>query len=324
MGIKNGLNKSIKFLLSLVCISLLFFFIYNRQTNNNLRTKLTVYLNSDNEDVKNLNIILKKKDIAILYICTGDYVVFWKEFYESMEEKFVPTMKKDYFVFTDSKSIYGDKNVNVHIIPQKNLGWPGNSLYRFHMFLSQKENLEKFKYIFFLNANVICKNEINEDDILPKEEGIVFVKHFAFYNKPNTKFTYERNQNSTAYIPMGEGKYYICGGANGGKTKNYLKMCEELKSRIDKDDENGITAIWHDESHINRYLYDLDKNNIPYKLLEPSYCFPEFNLNSKNFPFDPILFYRSKKKYINVKKIKGSFKEMQGNNKNNNKKIHYS
>ncbi|OUM58004.1 glycosyltransferase family 6 protein [Piromyces sp. E2] len=237
-------------------------------------------------------------------------------------------MKKDYFVFTDSETIYGDENPNVHIIPQENLGWPGNTLYRFHMFLSQKEELEKFKYIFFLNANVECYEEIKENDFLPKKEGLLFVKHFNFHDKQNTLFSYERNSNSTAYIPMGEGKYYVCGGANGGKAKNYLDMCEELRRRIDIDDENGVTAIWHDESQINRYLYDLDKENKPYKILDPGYCFPEMFLENKlknpdSFPYDPILLYRRKQDYINVNKIKGDYNEMQGNNKNNNKKIHY-
>ena len=48
--------------------------------------------------------------IAILYICTGKYDVFWKEFYRSCEQYFLPNSNKNYFVFTDSKELYDEKN----------------------------------------------------------------------------------------------------------------------------------------------------------------------------------------------------------------------
>jgi len=34
-------------------------------------------------------------------------------------------------------------------------------------------------------------------------------------------------------------------------------MCEVLKNQIDEDENNDITAVWHDESYINRYLVNL-------------------------------------------------------------------
>jgi len=148
-----------------------------------------------------------------------------------------------------------------------------------------------------------------------KKENLLFVKHSFFYNKSNKRFPYERNMNSTAGIPIGHGKYYVCGGINGGKAKDYLQMCEELKYRIDLDDKKGIIARWHDESHINRYLYE-EQNT--YKMLNSSYCFPE---HRKNSPFKPILFFRNKEKYIDIKKIKNS--KALVNRKNINKKKLY-
>lgn len=41
---------------------------------------------------------------------------------------------------------------------------------------------------------------------------------------------------------------------------------------IDEDAARGITAVWHDESHWNRYLIDRE----PSLILSPSYCwFPD-------------------------------------------------
>lgn len=237
------------------------------------------------------------KDIAIVYICTGKYDVFWKDFYLSFEDKFIPTMSKDYYVFTDSDSIFGAENENVHVIYQENLGWPGNTLYRFQIFLSQKEALKEYEFIFFMNANVICVDDVDES-FLPKGEGLLFVQHPYHYKEIRLKHTYERNRKSKAYMPIWAGKYYVCGGVNGGRSKDFLRMCEELKKRIDEDDKNGIVAIWHDESHINRYCYEQKRS----KILSPSYCYPE----DVDLPFKPILMVREKSKWIDVEKVKAN------------------
>jgi len=225
-------------------------------------------------------------------------------------------MRKDYYVFTDSKNIYAKEKDNVHVIEQKDLGWPGNTLYRFHMFLSQKEELQKYKYIFFMNANALCKLEIGKE-FLPEEEGLLFVQHPDFYNKSNKEFTYERNVNSTAYIPIGKGIHYVQGSVNGGKANDFLQMCEVLKNKIDEDDKNGIVAIWHDESHLNRYFLDLDPYQ--YKLLNISYNFAHY---TKNLQYEPKLFLRDKEEYFDISKIKGDRFSRKKNYgiKNNNKR----
>ena len=47
--------------------------------------------------------------IAILYICTGKYNIFWKDFYTSCEKNFIPNSEKHYFVFTDAENIDFEK-----------------------------------------------------------------------------------------------------------------------------------------------------------------------------------------------------------------------
>ena len=99
--------------------------------------------------------------VAVLYICTGKYSIFWEEFYRSMEKYFLKQPEVEYFVFTDADKLYDEeRNVKIHRIRQENLGWPGNTLFRFHMFVSIKEKLEDYDYLFFLNANTVCRQEI--------------------------------------------------------------------------------------------------------------------------------------------------------------------
>lgn len=238
-----------------------------------------------------------EKRIAVLYICTGKYVVFWKEFYLSCKEKFLTKSHKEFFVFTDSESLYNEENdLCIHRIFQKNLGWPGNTLMRFDMFISQKERIKNFDYIFFINANAEFVCNVTEQEFLPDTEDIVVVQHPAFEKTDKYMFPYERRKKSTAYIPYCDGKEYVTGGVNGGTASAFLDMTEILANRINVDKKNGITAIWHDESHLNRYIAYCRS----YKLLPPSNCYTE----GYNLGYEPVILMRDKRKYFDVMKFK--------------------
>ena len=227
--------------------------------------------------------------VGIIYICTGKYTIFWKDFFISMEKNFLPNWGKQYFVFTDSPGIYAEENLSVKRIYQKDLGWPGNTLFRFEIFTKVEEELAQCEYIFFLNANMLIVDVVN-DEILPdhSNDGLLAVLHPGFWNKANYEFTYERNESSLAHIAMGRGKYYFMGGFNGGTKDAYLSLIKTLKNNIQKDFQKNITALWHDESHLNQYL--LDKNP---KILLPEYGYPE----GWNLPFNPKILIRDKTKY---------------------------
>jgi len=238
---------------------------------------------------------------AILYICTGKYTVFWESFYNSCEKYFFPDVEKHYFVFTDGQiSIENDR---IHRIEQMNLGWPGNTLYRYEMFWNIREQLGSFDYIFFFNANCEFVAPIGGEFLPSKEEGITVVQHPNFFNKKMNSFTYDRNSKSQAYIPFGQGAYYICGGVNGGHCSSYLELINTLRIAIEYDNEKNVVALWHDESHINKYIL-----SHPFKLLSPSYCYPE----GWDIPFEKIIVIREKSKY-------GGHEELRGVKKSKNK-----
>ena len=230
--------------------------------------------------------------IGILYICTGKYDLFWKDFYLSSERYFMqsPEYIKEYYVFTDSHQIYGEtNNAHIHRIMQKNLGWPNNTLKRFHMFLQIKQQLlQETDFLFFCNANLLFKQDVG-DEIIPQKGNnqLVGTIHPGFYNSQKSDFTYERRCSSKAYISEEDGIHYYAGGLSGGYTKAYLELCETLKSWVDIDNSNDIVAIWHDESHINRYFLE----NPPFSL-SPAYLYPE----GWNIPFKEIIMIRDKSK----------------------------
>lgn len=227
--------------------------------------------------------------IGILYICTGKYVVFWEQFFLSVEKNFLPNHKKKYFVFTDASEIYGEENSCVEKIYQENLGWPYNTLLRFEIFEKVESQLKECSHVFFLNANMQVVDTVG-DEILPDQsnDGLLAVLHPGFWNKQTREFTYDRNVNSTACIPIGKGKYYFMGGLNGGVTDDYLKLIRTLRNNIKADLAKHVVALWHDESHLNHYM--LNKNP---KILSPAYGYPE----GCTLPFHPKLIILDKMKY---------------------------
>lgn len=240
--------------------------------------------------------------IGILYIVTGRYIVFWKNFYKSFEKYFLPNCEIHFFVFTDAKKLFGEnKNARIHKFYKCAEEWPFPTLFRFNTFLSIEKELEKMDYLFFFNANSLAVKEISEDLILPSDdsgESLVVALHPAFYNKNNNEFTYDRNPNCNAYIPYGEGDVYVAGGVNGGYSKAFLKMCHDLDNRIKDDYRKNIIALWHDESHLNKYILETGH----YRLLSPSFVFPTQDLDK--LKFEPIILMREKKKYFNVSKLR--------------------
>ena len=240
-----------------------------------------------NEEQKDKNF-----KVGILYVCTGKYDVFWKDFFISYEKFFLPSCIKEYFVFTDSDSLYGEECGRIHKIYREHREWPYDTLMRYHMFIEHRQLYGDVDYLFFMNANCQCVDYIKEAAFLPEEGKLIIVQHPGQYMRKPEKYTYDRNKKSTAYIPRKRGEIYVCGGVNGGTKEAFLAMSEEIMRNVDTDLYNGIIAKWHDESHINKYILQHDN----WKMLSPSYCYPE----DWNIPFEPKILIRDKSRYFDT------------------------
>ena len=227
--------------------------------------------------------------IAVLYICTGKYRVFWDDFYKSCEKFFLQGYAKHYFIFTDATDIMQDNNITV--IPKGCYGFPLDSLFRFDMFLEIEDKVAEFDYCFFFNANMLFVDKV-DSEIFPYEnyKGIICVTHprgYKYRNYPSL-FTYERNKQSLAYVPKERKKYnYFMGGFNGGSIQEYYGLVKTCSKNIHADYSRGLIAVFHDESHLNKYCCDHSK--LIYTL-PVSYGFPE----NATFPFQPKVIIRDK------------------------------
>lgn len=211
-----------------------------------------------------------KPSVAILYIATGRYTVFWDYFYQSAEKYLLPDCDKHYILFTDSDSLINSINnskSNVTVVKQEALSWPYIALLRYEIFLNSRELIEPYDYAFFFNGNTEFLQTVTQQDLLPlnPEENLTFYLQPHVFHHHRNKYPYDRNPKSKAYIPYNQGKYYFAGGVLGGKTYALLELCEVLGNRTRIDLDKGIIALWHDESYLNKYA--LGRSDI--KILPP-------------------------------------------------------
>lgn len=212
--------------------------------------------------------------VGLAIVATGKYISFVPPLIESARKHFCTNHDVTYFVFTDAclrgRDLYllGDsrrfKGNDIIVIHQKRLGWPYDTMMRFEIYASQEEQLKKMDYVFALDADMRFVAEVG-DEILSDR---VATLHPGFVG---TRGTYETRSDSTASIGPHEGQYYFAGGFYGGSSTEFLKLVRTCSANINKDLKNKVIAIWHDESHLNRYFID----NRPTKILTPSYCYPE-------------------------------------------------
>lgn len=203
--------------------------------------------------------------IAIIYICTGKYDVFWDDFYKSSEKYFYPEIEKHYFVFTDSKRMIELKEMNVHPYYQCKSGWPYDTLLRFNWICTIQDILTTYDYCYFCNANSLFLKEVNNNIIpLPTEKmPLIFSIHVRGYEDTTGELSSpERNPDSTAYVPEGTRCRAHSGGFWGGLSTDVLLMCRTLRDRIAQDLNNGIIAIWHDQSHLIKYATEVKHYNV--------------------------------------------------------------
>ena len=158
-------------------------------------------------------------------------------------------------------------------------------------------------YLFFANANLVCRETVTEAEFLPRPdrgERLLVVQQPGFWDKKPIFYTYDRNPKCRAYIPYNCGRDYVSGGLNGGTAAAFLAMSRELDRRTDADLANGQMALWHDESHLNRYIAEQDPAS--YRLLTPAYWYPE----GWDMPFAQKIVVRDKSKWIDMAAVKGA------------------
>lgn len=213
-------------------------------------------------------------NIGLLIIATHKYISFLNDLLTSADQYFLPNQNVEYFIFTDHETIDTQSKRKINLIKTKHKPWPWMTLGRYEIFSSNSKHFIDMDYLFYCDADMrFC--DIVGYEILSDR---VATQHPGYYG---TRGTPETNAESLACVLPFEQMEYFAGGFNGGTKEQYLKMTQKLATNIRLDYDKNIIAVWHDESHINRYFLD----NPPTRILDPGYCYGE----SLKPPFTPRL-----------------------------------
>jgi len=226
--------------------------------------------------------------IGVVVIATNSYTSFIGPLYDSMKKYFMldKTIDVTMIVFTNQTiGIQGIREVRIDHEP-----WPMMTLKRFHVFYNNRELLREFDYLVYMDADTRFVDAVGSEVL----GDLVVTNHAGFYGNHRRTFPYEKNPKSRAYISPKEGTNYVCGGFFLGRRDAFLNMAKSLMEAIDTDLSNNIIAMWHDESHLNRYIID----HPPSKILHPMYCYHE----DRQFNYSPkILAITKNDKYAGEK-----------------------
>lgn len=215
--------------------------------------------------------------VAIIFIGTGKYLEFLPTYYEMAEKYLFPSVEKHYYVFTDGDFGEGMPD-NVTLFHQEHLPFPYITLYRFDIIRNHIDEIQKdCQFLLFMDADTKVVSRIEFDEVFSEGKSLVGVHHpcHALGMDPHKEFpgSLETNPESAACCREGDDfSVYWQGCVWGGTIWAARRLIETLDDRVKDDEKKDIIAIWHDESHLNRYFVDhLDSVHT----LSPSFAYPE-------------------------------------------------
>uniref|UniRef100_A0A3P8UKV8 Alpha 1,3-galactosyltransferase 2 n=1 Tax=Cynoglossus semilaevis TaxID=244447 RepID=A0A3P8UKV8_CYNSE len=193
-------------------------------------------------------------------------------FLVSAERHFMLGLRVTYYVFTDNP----EKVPELELGPQRNMKvievakytrWQDISMMRMRTIsvTIESEIRHSFQYVFCFDVDQEFKGRFGSEAL----GDSVALLHAHYYNLPKHRFTYDRNPKSKAFMYTGD--FYYHAAIFGGRWKNVKNLTDECLENIMEDKLNQVEALWHDESHLNKYFW-LHK---PTKLLSPEYCWDE-------------------------------------------------
>ncbi len=229
--------------------------------------------------------------VAIAFIGTNKYLNFLPQYHENITKYFLPNTEKVFLVFTDGD---GDFPRDVKYYNQEHLEWPYITLKRFEIINKARKVIDDCDWLVFIDADALPVTTITEEEFFT-DKPLFGVHHpcHALKMHPHTEppGAYEQNSKCEAYVDVSQGlpPVYWQGCLWGGKVPEVCAMIDELEARVNRDLENNIVAVWHDETQINKYFLErIDDVHT----FGPEYAFPE--VFEQHCTFEPKIVHLAK------------------------------
>lgn len=214
--------------------------------------------------------------IGWLVIGTHKYFDLGVECLSSIRKNYTGAHQSKYFLFTDRTSELTEDWIEpIYVEHEK---FPFISMRRYRHFANNYDALSECHYLYYVDADM--KAVDLGDEILTKR---MVTQHPGYWQSESSECSFDRNSNCNAYVPYGYGGPYFQNCFQGGESREFLEMSKLLADRIDDDLSKNIIPLWHDESHMNRYMAD----HKPTKIMNPGYAYCqhlEAQFNLKHFP----------------------------------------
>ena len=213
--------------------------------------------------------------VAISFLGTGKYLDFLPKYYENIEKYFLPNSEKTILAFTDGELDGTPENLKV--FSQEHLDWPYITLKRFEIINKAREIINDHDWFVFIDGDALVVDRIEEEEFFT-DKPLFGVHHPCHYLKmpPHNKYpgAYEITENCNAAVDLEkyQPKVYYQGCFWGGKVPEVCAMIDELEYRVGDDLHRNVVALWHDESHLNKYFIE---NPDLVHTYGPEYAFPE-------------------------------------------------
>lgn len=221
------------------------------------------------------------KKLGILLFATGNYRYYLESAVETLQKRYLNDTDKTFYIFTDYENIIIKKSYNNIVIIPINIDNYITFFYKIYKFIIDNKHLyESEDYLQLFNVNLICQKNITLDEIPLLTNKLIVSGHgwrledtiFKSGREYYDSCEFEKRPESTSYIPYVEGakyKYFQKSGVAAPKER-FLDLCEWCNKQLIIDESNNIVPIWHDESILNKYIYEFYKDIDKLYILEPS------------------------------------------------------
>uniref|UniRef100_A0A3B4BL33 Alpha 1,3-galactosyltransferase 2 n=1 Tax=Periophthalmus magnuspinnatus TaxID=409849 RepID=A0A3B4BL33_9GOBI len=215
----------------------------------------------------------KRSSVAVTVFAVGKYLEAYLEtFLNSSEQHFMLGLPVTYYVFTDKPEkvphiLLGPKRSLKILKVDRHSRWQDISMMRMKSIsdIIETEIRHNFTYVFCFDVDQTFAGRFGSEAL----GDSVALLHAYYYRLPKHMYTYDRNPLSKAYMDTGD--FYYHAAVFGGTWKTVKTITDACYESIMADKENNVEALWHDESHLNKYFW----MNKPSRLLSPEYCWDE-------------------------------------------------